>query len=115
MAVKSDVIIPINKVVANPLMGPEPNINKMIAVKPVVIFASKIEDSAFAKPSETACAIPLPLFNSSLIRSKISTLASTDIPMVKTIPAIPGKVSTAPKLVKTPKIKKMFKTKAISA
>ena len=54
MAVKSDVIIPINKVVANPLMGPEPNINKMIAVKPVVIFASKIEDSALAKPSETA-------------------------------------------------------------
>ena len=33
IAVNKEVIIPINKVVANPLIGPEPNTNNMIAVK----------------------------------------------------------------------------------
>ena len=33
---------------------------------------------------------------SSLILSKIRTLASTAIPMVRTIPAIPGRVKVAP-------------------
>ena len=115
IAVNKEVTIPINKVVAKPLMGPEPNIKSMIAVKPVVMFASNIEESALLKPSAIACALPLPLSSSSLIRSKISTLASTDIPMVKTIPAIPGNVSTAPKLVSTPKINTMLKINAISA
>ena len=115
IAVNRDVIIPINNVVAKPLIGPEPNMNKIIAVKPVVMFASKIEDNALPKPSATAWLLPLPLANSSLIRSKISTLASTDIPIVKTIPAIPGNVNTAFKLVNTPKINKMFNNKATSA
>ena len=62
IAVNNDVIIPINKVVANPLIGPVPNTNKIKAVKPVVIFASKIEDNAFAKPSftDSFCDFPLP-------------------------------------------------------
>ncbi|MNO06040.1 hypothetical protein D3C81_2276500 [compost metagenome] len=38
----------------------------------------------------------MPLASSSRIREKISTLASTAIPMVRTIPAIPGRVSVAP-------------------
>ena len=60
MAVNKEVTIPINKVVAKPLIGPDPNTNKMIAVKPVVIFASKMEDRALLKPSATAWAFPLP-------------------------------------------------------
>ena len=40
----------------------------------------------------------MPLANSSRIREKISTLASTAIPTVKTIPAIPGKVRVNEKL-----------------
>ena len=38
-------------VVAKPLIGPVPNTNKIKAVKPVVMFASKIEDNALEKPS----------------------------------------------------------------
>ena len=115
MAVNKEVTIPINRVVANPLIGPEPNTNSIKAVKPVVMLASKIEERAFPKPSAIAWLCPFPFANSSLIRSKISTLASTDIPMVNTIPAIPGRVSTAFKLTNTPKINKMFNRRAISA
>ena len=39
------------RVVAKPLIGPVPNTNKIKAVKPVVIFASKIEDNALENPS----------------------------------------------------------------
>ena len=46
MAVKSEVAIPINRVVANPLMGPVPKTKRINAVSPVVMLASKIEDSA---------------------------------------------------------------------
>ncbi|MNP69574.1 hypothetical protein D3C76_1656900 [compost metagenome] len=38
----------------------------------------------------------MPALSSSRIREKISTLASTAIPMVNTIPAIPGRVRVAP-------------------
>ena len=115
IAVNKEVPIPINKVVANPLIGPVPKTNKIKAVKPVVIFASKIEDKALLNPSATDFCAPFPLRNSSRIRSKISTFASTDIPMVNTIPAIPGNVNTAPKPARIPKINKMFNAKAISA
>ena len=43
MAVNKEVAIPINKVVAKPLIGPVPNTKRINAVKPVVIFASKID------------------------------------------------------------------------
>ena len=56
--------------------------------------------------------IPLPFVNSSLILSYIRTLASTDIPMVKMIPAIPGNVKTAPNEESTPKMKNIFASKA---
>ena len=115
IAVNNDVAIPIKSVVANPLIGPVPKINKIIAVKPVVIFASKIEERALLNPSSTDFLSPLPLLNSSLTLSNIKTLASTDIPIVKTIPAIPGRVNTAPKPAKIPKIKSIFKDKAMSA
>ena len=46
IAVNNEVAIPIIKVNANPLIGPVPNTNKIIAVKPVVMLASKIDDNA---------------------------------------------------------------------
>ena len=103
------------KVVAKPLIGPVPNTNNIKAVKPVVIFASNIEDNALEKPSFIDSFCDLPFANSSLIRSNISTLASTEIPIVKTIPAIPGNVNTAPKLDNTPKISSILNNKAMSA
>ena len=115
IAVNKEVPIPINKVVANPLMGPVPKTNKISAVKPVVILASKIEDNALLNPSAIALRVPLPLLSSSRTRSKISTLASTEIPIVKTIPAIPGKVSTAPKPARIPNINNIFNNRAMSA
>ena len=47
IAVNNEVAIPINKVVANPLIGPVPNRKRIKAVKPVVMFASRIDESAF--------------------------------------------------------------------
>ena len=115
IAVKSEVPIPIRRVVAKPLIGPVPKINRMRAVSPVVILASRIEDRALLNPSAMAFRMPFPFLNSSRTRSKISTLASTEIPIVRTIPAIPGSVSTAPRPAKIPKISRMLSNNAISA
>ena len=43
IAVNKEVAIPINRVVANPLIGPVPKTKRINAVKPVVMFASRIE------------------------------------------------------------------------
>ncbi len=115
IAVKSEVAIPINNVVAKPFIGPVPNIYRTRAVRPVVIFASNIEERALLKPSDIDCFKPFSFLISSLILSKIRTFASTDIPIVRTIPAIPGRVKTAPKPAKIPKIKTILNIKAISA
>ena len=64
IAVNKDVIIPISKVVANPFIGPVPKVYNISAVSPVVMFASKIDDNAFEKPSLTDSFRPLPLINS---------------------------------------------------
>ena len=92
-----------------------PKINKISAVKPVVIFASNIEERALLKPSEIDLRIPFPLSSSSLTLSKIKTFASTDIPIVRTMPAIPGKVSTAPRPANIPKIRRILSNNAMSA
>ena len=60
MEVKSEVAIPINRVVANPLMGPVPKTKRINAVSPVVMLASKIEESALLNPSVTAFLKPFP-------------------------------------------------------
>ena len=115
IAVNKEVPIPMRSVVAKPLMGPVPKTKRINAVSPVVIFASKIEDKALLNPSAIALRTPFPLLSSSRTRSKINTLASTEIPIVNTIPAIPGKVSTAPRPARIPNIKRIFNSKAISA
>ena len=109
------VAIPISKVVAKPWIGPLPKNNKIRAVSAVVMLESKIDDKACLKPSTTAWLIFLPLRNSSLDRSNISTFESTAIPMVSTIPAIPGKVSTAPILANTPNMRRILNMRARSA
>lgn len=58
IAVNSDVTIPINNVVAKPLIGPVPNTNKIKAVKPVVMLASRIDDNALLNPSLIASFCP---------------------------------------------------------
>ena len=57
----------------------------------------------------------LPALSSSLIRSKISTLASTAIPSVSTSPAIPESVSTEWNEAKIPSVKKLLTMRAASA
>ncbi|MNF28699.1 hypothetical protein D3C84_93840 [compost metagenome] len=44
--VNNEVTIPINNVVAKPLIGPEPNINSTAPVKMCVTLASVIDDIA---------------------------------------------------------------------
>ena len=95
MPVNIEHIIPTLNVVAKPLIGPEPIKDKTKAVKSVVIFASKIVINALLYPFLTEIYKSLYVLNSSLIRSKIITFASTEIPTVKSRPAIPGRVSTA--------------------
>ncbi|MNQ76653.1 hypothetical protein D3C85_915000 [compost metagenome] len=80
-----------------------------------VMFESKIDDMACLKPSLMATLVDLPNANSSRTRSKIRMFASTDRPMVNTIPAIPGSVSTAPNAAKTPMIKNTLINNAMFA
>ena len=61
----------------------------------VVKFASSIVLTANLYPRSTELIIDLPDLSSSLILSKTRTLASTAIPIVSTMPAIPGIVSVA--------------------
>ena len=108
IALNMDARIPAISVTANPLMGPTPNEYKIAPTKNVVMFASKIALNAFEYPPSIAALSVLPVARSSRTRSKISTLASTAIPMVNTIPAIPGSVRVALKPAKMPKIKMML-------
>ena len=98
MAVNIEVKIPIDNVTAKPLTGPVPILYKITATISVVKFASKIVTNARSNPALIACCGGRPFFISSLILEKINTFASTAIPTVRTIPAIPGNVSVADKL-----------------
>ena len=102
---KTEVIIPKPSVTEKPLTGPDPIANKITAVINVVIFASIIAESAFSYPNSIALAGPLFNLISSLMRSKIKTFASTAIPIVNTIPAIPGSVNVAPMALNNQKLK----------
>jgi hypothetical protein len=54
------------------------------------MFESAIAENALSKPALMAACGELPARNSSRMRSKMSTLASAAMPMVRTTPAIPG-------------------------
>ena len=94
-AVKTDVKIPIANVIEKPLTGPEAIKNNIIAAINVVIFASNIVYKALLYPFSTAFIIFDPFLISSFTLSKIRTFASTAIPIVNIIPAIPGNVRVA--------------------
>ena len=66
------------------------------------MFASKTVILALLYPISKACITDFSVRSSSLILSKIKTFASTAIPTVKIIPAIPGSVKVASKIVRTP-------------
>ena len=83
------------KVMAKPRIGPVPKKNNTAAAIIVVKFESKIVVKARLKPESIAMRSVFPAFTSSLKCSKISTLASTAIPIDKMIPATPGSVSVA--------------------
>ena len=83
-------------VTAKPFTGPGAEEEQDAAETMVVTCVSMIVIQACAKPSWTAAAAVLPSRSSSRMRSKISTLESTPIPMVRMTPAMPGSVSVAP-------------------
>jgi hypothetical protein len=91
------VVRPITRVVANPFTAEVPKKNRKTHETTVVTWVSTKVAKALENPTASAAAEDLPTRNSSRMRSKISTLLSTAIPIVSTAPAIPGKVSTAPK------------------
>tara|TARA_E500000178_G_C16765813_1_gene636851 strand:- start:79 stop:447 length:369 start_codon:yes stop_codon:yes gene_type:complete len=88
-----DETIPIIKEIENPLIGPKPKAKRKIAANKVVKLESRIVTKAELKPSFFGLSVLCLKF--SLILSKIKTLASTHIPIVKTTPIMPGKVKVA--------------------
>ena len=80
-----------------------------------MIFESKIEDNALWNPLSTAVFTDNPFFNSSLILSNISTLASTAIPTVSKNAAIPGNVSATPFSANIKSTNVVYKVNAIEA
>ena len=61
----------------------------------VVMLASTMAETALPKPSSTAVRGARRASSSSRIRSKMSTFASTAIPIERIRPAIPGSVRVA--------------------
>ena len=74
-------------------MVPEPKNIRIIATIALVKFPSSTEEKALLYPRLTASVSETPFPSSSPIRSLMIMLASTAIPMVSMIPAIPGSVS----------------------
>ena len=89
--------MPTISVTAKPLTGPVPNWKRKSAVMTVLTLESMMALIACLKPSSIASRTVLPWPSSSRMRSKISTLASTAMPMESTMPASPGSVSVASK------------------
>ncbi len=96
MAVNMDKATPINKVRAKPLTirapsSPPSQKRTRQAIK-VVMLLSLIAVQARLNPASTAAPKLRPPRISSLMRSKIRTLASTAMPSDRMKPATPGKV-----------------------
>ena len=77
-------------VTANPRTGPVPNWKRMSPVISVVILASTMADTALLKPSSTAVRGARRRSSSSRMRSKMSTFASTAIPIERISPRDAG-------------------------
>ena len=115
IAVNMEVTIPKDRVTANPRIGPEPNANRITAAIKVVMLLSSIVAIAFLYPA-SMFEIKAPcILLSSRILSNMRTLASTAIPVVRTIPAIPGSVRVAPIMERLANIRIRFASRAIAA
>ncbi len=86
--------IPIPSTSANPFTSEVPNQKSMTAAIKLVMFASRIASHARPKPSPIAFSLFFPSLSSSLMRSAISTFASTASPTERMSPAIPAAVRT---------------------
>jgi len=104
------MITPRLRETANPFTGPVPNWNNTAAVMSVVTWESMMVRNALSSPASSAALGVFPRCSYSRIRSKIRTFASTDIPMRRTMAAIPGKVSVAPRAESAPMRKITFNT-----
>ena len=80
-----------------------------------VTLASMIDEKALPKPSRTATGKATPRERSSRMRSKISTLASTAMPIVSTSPAMPGSVNVASSIAMMPRIVVIVTARATTA
>ena len=91
---------PIANVAANPCTIVAPNCSENQYRIPQVIrvetLPSLIAGQALLKPVLIDVSKVLPILSSSFIRSKIKILASTAMPIVNTMPAMPGSVKVAP-------------------
>src|SRR4029077_5307835 len=96
-AVRSENTVPTSSVSAKPFTVPVPSQYSTAAPTIVVTCESKTVVNARLKPTLTAARIVRPAHSSSFMRSKMSTFASTAMPMDSTKPAIPGSVRTTPK------------------
>ena len=93
-AIIREMIIPIDRVTANPRTIDVPIMNSIDAVSRVDTFEAQIELHARLNPVSAAVCNIFPFFSSSFIRSNIRTFASTAIPIERIIPAIPARVKT---------------------
>ena len=75
-----------------------------------MILESSIVPKEDFEPSLKASCRLLPLYNSSLIRENVITLASTAIPIPNTTAAIPGKVKTPPINQNTPNTNSVYRS-----
>ena len=107
--------MPIDSVTANPLIAPVPTYIRMIAVISVVTFASNTAENARLYPRSTEVRRFLPPAISSRIRSNTRTFASTAMPMVRMMPAMPGSVSVALNAAIAPSTRTMLSPSAQTA
>ena len=91
-AVKIDVATPIRSISAKPFTDDVAAAYRMPAVISVTTLASMIVWNPRRYPVEIAARIDLPARTSSLMRSKMTMLASAATPIVRIVPAMPGRV-----------------------
>src|SRR5690606_1607870 len=115
IAVNIDVTMPTEIATANPRTGPEPKANRIAMAMSVVRFESRIVENARVRPASRDATPALPSLYSSRLRSLISTCASTAMPMVRRMPAMPGNDSVACMLDRMPRMSTRLRETAITA
>ena len=81
----------------------------------LVRLLSMMVPEALVKPASSALSAGRPFFTSSRMRSLIRILASSAVPRVSTMPAMPGRVSVASSIESAASISMMFTSSAMLA